>query len=125
MKTFMIVTVAMLVITLTFVWTLGAKELTPEQKAEDKTVLYMVKDINKQVPLDTLVTKKTIQAIKEKIASVIIKAGYSKKEFYIKFTFCPRGHIHYLITIISKTQNGRYEGNFQYYFKKTREYETL
>lgn len=108
----------MLIITLTFVWALGAEELIPEQIGEDKTVSNIVKEINKQIPLDTLVTSETIGTIGDRIEEIIIKAGYSKKEYSMQTLFCPMGHIHFIFIVDAKTRNGQYKIEAKYYFKK-------
>ena len=96
------------------------KQLTPEQKAEDKIILYIVKETNKQIPRDIIITSLTIKTIRNQIEAIIIKAGYTRKEFSTRTSFCPMGHVHYMTTVISRTQNGTYTLDARYYFKGPR-----
>ena len=96
---------------------MAPEQLTPEQEAEDKAILYIVKEINTQIPINTLVTKETIETIGNQSAGIIEKAGYSKEEYFIQTLFCPGGHIHYRIKIKPKTQNGSYVIDSKYFFK--------
>lgn len=91
--------------------------MAPEQEAEDKVVLYIVKEINTQIPTETILTTETIEATGNKIVRIIEKAGYSKEEYSIRTLFCPAGHIHYKITIESKTRPGQYGLDAKYFFK--------
>lgn len=107
-------------ILLVFSMPVFAEQLTPEQEAEDKTVLYIVKEVNKQIPRETIVTSETVKIIGNQIGKIIIKAGYSKEEYSIRTAFCPVGHIHYRVIINSKTQNGQYklEAKYDYEFHR-------
>ena len=89
MKTFIKNTLLIVLLFLVLVVPCFAEQLTPEQKAEDKVMLYIVKETNKQIPRNTIVTNLTTKAIENQIEAIIIKAGYSKKEFSIKTAFCP------------------------------------
>ncbi len=95
-----------------------AEQLTPEQVSEDITLLNIVKEVDKQIPIDTIVTSETIETIGNQIERIITKAGYSEEEYYMRTIFCPVGHIHYKVVIQAKTQTGEYTLEAIYFFEK-------
>lgn len=94
-----------------------AEQLKPEQFSEDKTISDIIKEVSKQIPIDTVVTSETIETIRNQIERIIEKAGYSKEEYSMRSFFCPADHIHYLAIVTPKTRHGLYSVDAQYFFK--------
>ena len=121
MKTLCIVLILVSILFLTLALASEVKNLTLEQLAEDKNVLYIAKELREKIPLNTIVTKQTIEIVKNQIATIIIKTGYLKEDYSIQSIFCLLGHIHFKIKIKSKTQYGYYELESMYFFKSNTE----
>ncbi len=94
-----------------------AEQLTPELISEDKIILDITKEVNEQIPVDTIVTSETVETTVNRIEKIIEKAGYLVNEYSTRISFCPAGHIHYVFIINAKTRPGQYTIEAQYFFK--------